>query len=204
MRKNLKQLTSDKKQLAGNFLLCKKFSTVKCQMLNNKCPRSGFTIVETMVAISILMIAVVGPMSIIGDSLSQIRTARDQVIAINLAQEGIEVVRQKRDSNMLARWNETTPTTLWSAGLAAGNYIISAPTLELISCFGCVMAVYLDVNNFYTQGSVTTATQFSRVVNISDIVSAREKSVTSTVTWKTSVGVNKTITVSESIFGINS
>ncbi len=196
MRKILKQLTGDKKQLTGNFLLCKKIPTVKCS-------RSGFTLVETMVAISILMIAVVGPMSTIGGSLAQIRIARDQMVAVNLAQEGIEVVRQKRDSNMLARWNETTPTTLWSAGLAAGSYIISAPTLAIISCSGCVIAVYLDVNNFYTQGGVATPTQFNRVVNIADI-STIEKSVTSTVTWKTSGGVNKTITVSESIFGINS
>ena len=65
----------------------------------------GFTLLETLVAISILLIAVVGPMSIIGRSLPQSAYARDHAIAVNLAQEGIEAVRQKRDSNMLDKWN---------------------------------------------------------------------------------------------------
>ena len=57
----------------------------------------GFTLMETLVAISILLIAVVAPMSTIGGALSFIYIARDQMIAVNFAQEGIEVVRQKRD-----------------------------------------------------------------------------------------------------------
>ena len=57
----------------------------------------GFTLVETLIAIAILLIAVVGPISLIGDALHKLYYAKDQMIAINLAQEGIEVVRQRRD-----------------------------------------------------------------------------------------------------------
>ena len=61
----------------------------------------GFTLIETLVAITILLVAIVGPMSAIGTSLSQMSISRDQIIAINLAQEGIEAIRQERDSKMI-------------------------------------------------------------------------------------------------------
>ena len=172
-------------------------------MIFNKDKKSsGFTLIEVLVAIAILLIAVVGPMSLVGGSLSQISTARDQVIAVNLAQEGIEVVRQKRDSNMLAKWN--VGTGAWSDGLNAGNYIVDAPTLTITS--SASQPIYQDTTGWYHQYSSTptsgTQTKFSRVVNITDI-STTEKKITSTVTWSTSDGSAKTISVSESIFGIN-
>ncbi len=179
---------------------------------------SGFTLVETMVAITILLIAVVGPMSAIGGSLRQINTARDQMIAVNLAQEGIEIVRQKRDSNMLACWNAVPiiSCATWVAELSVGEYIVdtttSPPTLfscggTVGTCAGTQPSIYQDTLGMYHQYSVSppgTKTKFNRVVNILDTVSNREKRVTATVTWTTSGGVVKTITVSESIFGINS
>ncbi len=175
----------------------------------------GFTLVETMVAISILLIAVVGPMSTIGGSLSQIRTARDQVIAVNLAQEGIEVVRQIRDSNLLQRWKEgsmdwnteyvfASATTAWNANMNNDDYIVAplgaTPSARLVA-LGADTVVYLDVHGFFTQGGGGTKTQFSRIVNISGTGS--ERLVTATVTWKTSGGDTKSVVVSEHIFGIN-
>ncbi len=174
----------------------------------------GFSLVETMVAITILLMAVVGPMSVIGGSLAQIATARNQVVAINLAQEGIEVVRQKRDSNMLARWNQNPPVTLWSAELSAGDYIVDSTTVSptlfrcvaVGSCNTTQISIYQDILGMYHQYSgVTSGTivQFTRVVNIADN-SLAEKKITSTVKWTTSGGIIKIITVSVSIFGINS
>ena len=61
----------------------------------------GFTLLETMVAIAILLVAVTGPISIIGDSLHKLYYARDQMVAVNLAQEGIESVRTTAETSML-------------------------------------------------------------------------------------------------------
>lgn len=169
-----------------------------------KYGRQGFTLLETLVAIAVLLIAVVGPMSAIGGALSQIGTARDQMIALNLAQEGIEIVRQKRDSNMIACWGDpnwgTTLTSCatWGSGLIAGNYIINVATQSLTPV-GSDTKVYLN-GGLYTQGVGSTATQYSRTVNITDASS--EKMITSTVTWSVG-GVLKKIEVKESIFGIN-
>lgn len=179
--------------------------------------KKGFTLLETLVAIAILLIAVVGPMSTIGGSLSQIGTARDQMIAINLAQEGIEAVRQKRDSNMLARWQEGTlatgynpslATTDWLAGLpdcSSRECILSVNPLQISACSSANCSsseklVLQDVNGWYYQGGSGTATKFSRTIKITG--SGDERMVTSTVTWLVG-GTTRTIEIKESIFGIN-
>jgi Tfp pilus assembly protein PilV len=51
---------------------------------------SGFTIVETLVAITILMIAIAGPLTIAQKGLTASTYARDQMIASFLAQDGLE------------------------------------------------------------------------------------------------------------------
>ena len=169
----------------------------------------GFTLMETLVAISILLIAVVGPMSTIGGSLSSIFIARDQMIAINFAQEGIEVVRQVRDSNMLDKWGGGS--AVWGDGLTIGNYI-KDPTVanSLVLCGENCTTDQKLIRQDTTTGlfyQTTTAssgenTQFSRIVKVDD-VSPFEKTITSAVTWSVG-GVIKKVEVKESIFGINS
>lgn len=61
----------------------------------------GFTLVETMVAIAILAVALVGPFIAIRTSLTASYVARDQLIASSLAQEGMEYIRSVRDNNYL-------------------------------------------------------------------------------------------------------
>ena len=62
----------------------------------------GMTLIETLVAVTILTVAIVAPMSLTMQSLSSAYYARDQVIAANLAQEAIEAVRSVRDGNTLS------------------------------------------------------------------------------------------------------
>ncbi len=60
----------------------------------------GFTIVETLVAITVLMIAIAGPLVVASKGLSSALYARDQIIASFLAQESMEVIKNKRDNNL--------------------------------------------------------------------------------------------------------
>ncbi len=62
---------------------------------------SGFTLVETLVAISILLIVIIGPMTVAQKGIQNAYFAREQVTAVFLAQEAIEAVREFRDSNGL-------------------------------------------------------------------------------------------------------
>ena len=64
--------------------------------------KNGFTLIETMVAIALLMLALIAPMSLATQSLAAAYYARNQITAFYLAQEGIEVVRSVRDGNIIA------------------------------------------------------------------------------------------------------
>ncbi len=61
----------------------------------------ALTLVESLVAISILVIAVFGPMSIVSQSIRTAYLTRDQMTAFYLAQEAIEYVRNAKDRNSL-------------------------------------------------------------------------------------------------------
>lgn len=59
---------------------------------------NGFTIVETLVAIAILMIAVAGPLVAASRSLNAALYSRDQMIGSFLAQETMEVIKSRRNN----------------------------------------------------------------------------------------------------------
>jgi prepilin-type N-terminal cleavage/methylation domain-containing protein len=68
---------------------------------NNKDTQQGFTIIETLVAISILLISTTGPLSFAQSSLRSSFLARDQVAAFYLAQEAVETIKNIRDNNKI-------------------------------------------------------------------------------------------------------
>lgn len=61
----------------------------------------GFSLLETTVAVAILITAIVGPLTLASSSLRASSVAKNNLIAANLAQEGIELVRVKRSNNIL-------------------------------------------------------------------------------------------------------
>ena len=64
--------------------------------------KGGFTLIETLVGITILLVSVVGPLFIAFQGVSLAYFAKDQIVASYLAQEGIEFVRFRiiTNSNM--------------------------------------------------------------------------------------------------------
>lgn len=71
----------------------------------------GFTILETLVAISILILALTGPLTIVAQALRSSYYARDQVTAYYLAQEAVEFLRNKRDN---AGLNSSASADTWT------------------------------------------------------------------------------------------
>ena len=82
--------------------------TNNLQLTTNK----GFTIVESLVAISILVLAITGATSAIQTGISSYIFSKDQIIAFYLAQEGFEQIRNIRDENGLKKIS-------WWTGLGA-------------------------------------------------------------------------------------
>lgn len=190
---------------------------------NTQQYKKGFTLIEALVATAILLVAVIGPMSFMGDSLSKIYVYRDQIIASNLATEGIEGVRQIRDSNLNSRWSTGTtndgynPVTAtpssWLEGITQNSSCVFGadcvlevtPSPILSSCQGACISgkIYRTPAGIFTHISTgNTMTQFSRFIQVTS-VNSNEIKVTSTVAWKTSGGTTKIVTLTENLFGIN-
>lgn len=64
---------------------------------NNK----GFTIIESLVAIFILILSITGPMAFTQSGLRASFVSRDQITAFYLAQDAIEYIKNVRDNNSL-------------------------------------------------------------------------------------------------------
>ena len=57
----------------------------------------GFTIIESLVAIAILIVAITGTMTAVQSGISSYTYSKDQIAAFFLAQEAFEQVRNMRD-----------------------------------------------------------------------------------------------------------
>lgn len=70
--------------------------------------QQGFSLVETLVAITILLVVIVGPMTISSQAARSTSFASEQVIAFFLAQEGAEMAQKARDDLLLTSFLPST------------------------------------------------------------------------------------------------
>lgn len=133
----------------------------------------GFSLLEVIIAIFILTIGITGAVNLLNYSISSVVVSKSQVIATNLAQEGMEIVRSIRDGN----WLEYAA---WDNGLGAGDYRVQYDNNALLSLSGNPV-LKIDSNGFY-QYNNGTDTIFHRKITISD-VGANEIKVISEVIW---------------------
>lgn len=156
----------------------------------------GFTLIETMVAVSLLAITIVLPYYAIQRSLIATYNARDELIASALAQEAIEYVRGVRDSNYLYELNNGSISRSWLYGVDGTN---SSPNCLTNNCqldasrntpvticptLGCTAKLYLSTTNLYNQTSSGTQTKFVRYIRLKGTGTTGEVSVTAVVTWE--------------------
>lgn len=81
--------------------------------------KSGFTLIETFVAVTILTIAIIGPLQIFSQSIADATYSKYQVTAFYLAAEGLDAVVNKKDNNVRLS-TEAAPTS-WNDGLTQAN-----------------------------------------------------------------------------------
>lgn len=171
---------------------------------NNK----GFTLVETMFAVMILSLAIVGMMTVVANSLFASRYARDEITVSYLLQEVVDYVRNDRDTSVFLQ-NDKVIDEAWTDFTAKyancsnsnGCYFdvldnISNPSLVPTACpSGVCPNLCYDENaentSFYVSedffgdcpGS-TSLTSFQRKTVVSTGSNLDELNVTVTVFWK--------------------
>lgn len=178
---------------------------------------SGVTLVEALVAISIFVTSILAMVSVLASGVSNTNYSKSKIIASYLAEEGIEYIKNMRDTFML--YDATDSQTGWNSfitKLNGGscltvngcyfdgqnvNYLShSQPMTQitLTSCGASCPAILYDATTGEYGYSSGTDYGFVRKVFVSQ-VSANEYKVSSTVSWKQGSG-NYNMTFSESIF----
>jgi prepilin-type N-terminal cleavage/methylation domain-containing protein len=172
--------------------------------------QEGFTLVETLVAISILLIVIVGPMSISSRTAKSSSFATEQIQAFYLAQEGLELAQKVRDDFLLQQFTTPPNTFRWTAFLASPVYTtcltstgcglswstsVNGP-VESVACNlstnACTMFLStIDRRSRLSHDSGSGAeTPFNRriyfqVSGVPGLDNRREVKVRSVVTWRT-------------------
>lgn len=151
--------------------------------------QKGFTLVEALVTLVVLTIALGPSLILTGNVGSTTSVVRNNLIAANLAQEGVEVVRGMRDTN----WFLGNP---FDQGLSDGTYRIQWDSDALIA-LGANPPLK-ESSGLYNY-STGTDTMFRRTISVLK-VNAGELRIISEVTWQERGGNNKTFQAESHLF----
>jgi len=166
--------------------------------------KSGFTLVEVLVAISILSIAILATFTAVSQSFKATNFSEDQIIAYHLADEALEYVRNKRDSNAIQHIAAlgSGSTFGWLTGIsgpcATACYIdVNVPINNIVACTpdaaSCPILRYNSTNGLYQYVSTDPATIYKRSVVVTIDATGTEASVVVTVSW-TAQSISKNYT----------
>jgi len=128
-------------------------------------------LLEVLVSIFVITIGIVTAVNLIGSAIGSVAISKSQIIAVNLCQEGLEVVRNIRDTN----WEEQE---IWNNGLSNGDYQVAYNSTSL-SPFSDNPLLVDDILYQYLDGD---ATPFYREITINNIDDYALE-VVSRVTW---------------------
>jgi len=142
--------------------------------------QKGVTLMETLVALGILVTGVFAGVSLMISTLTFSQSNEQTITVANLAREGLEIVRSIREND---------PDYFFSS-LADGDYVIDSYTWDdlthladsanIANCSNCL----LNLNNnryLHTSGN---ATIFKRMVSIdTDSTNSWDKKIVSRVYW---------------------
>lgn len=139
----------------------------------NKKNNSGFTIIEAMIAIGLILVGIMGTITLINRSLGFTSNVFNKLTASYLGQEGVEIIRNLRDTNWLNQQD-------WAAGLADGDYQADYST-KTLQIFADLPLLYDETTGLYGYGA-GTETIYTRKIQIKHF-GENEIRVQVTVSW---------------------
>jgi len=163
--------------------------------------QSGYSLVEVLVAITVLLIALVGPLTIAYSGLKRANFSKEQTSAIFLAQEGTEAIVKLREDAALSADDFHNAAQVWSntfnalgskCTIGSSNYcgvlINDSGAIDLSSVYtcsntNCIIKYNPDARVPYKQGTGATGTDTSYTrrlqISVSGDAYARVKSIVS-------------------------
>jgi type II secretory pathway pseudopilin PulG len=184
----------------------------------------GFSLIETLIAVSILMIAIAGPLSLVQAGLFSSIHQRNQIVATYLAQEAVEFIKNLRDTNSYTQFNP--PSKNWLAG-PDGVTLLTTTCSDSIGCYvdphGKLGGAFVQIatpsspkvlyqNNtdegvfmYYSYDNGGTATSYKRTVKLAEVSGntengqVNEVAVTVIIEWMDNL-VPRSYVVHENIY----
>lgn len=150
-----------------------------------KKQEKGQILTEAVVAMSIMIVGVIGVFGFVTKAISQGRFIADQTAAVNLAAEGVEVTKNILDANALKPFPFD-----WRLGFNSGFYRADYTSRTLTAVGSHDSAPYLsfDPNTGFYGYNAGRPTTFKRSIQIETVPDGRgeiiEVKVISRVTWK--------------------
>lgn len=184
---------------------------------------TGFTLVEVLVSISLLLVVLAGPLSYLAGSSQSAQIANEQIPATFLAQEGAELVFKVRDDELVKWFRNNFTNTPWEdtktfldpcfSNNGCGLELDEGHKLNsenVISCGGGnACRLYKDDSSdnrlryTYSNGGGFTETPYTRVIYLEEVIPGREIEITSEVTWRSgSLLQEQRVEVKTSIFNV--
>ncbi len=133
------------------------------------------TLMEVLVALSVITTGVVTGLTLTSYNLTATSISETQLIAANLAREGLEAIRQIRDANWLKG-------NVWNAGIVdpgqyrltvdfdavTNNWIALTQTEDIEDCADCRLKLDKD-SGVYSHGGTGGLTNYKRLITVQDI-----------------------------------
>ena len=173
----------------------------------------GFSLVETLVAVSILSLVIAGTLTAVQKGIQSSIYAKNQIFAFYLAQEGMEFIKNIRDENALN--SVSGGSKKWLTGLSNISsdpcYFGKTCTIDsnigiqnggVAACSGgfgtCPNLRQDPASGLLGYTSTWTITNFKREIQFQSI-SANEVSVVISISW-ISGAVNRSFQIQETLF----
>jgi len=160
--------------------------------------KNGFTLMEVMVAIFIIVVGLFAVMALIDKSIMAGSLSTNKLIAANLAQEGIEVVKSIRD---MSYDPATGGWDVWygASGVASGTYSVEHNSQNFGSSQNSLLK-FDSASGLYSYSSGNNSIfKRSIIITKAPAGNADEIKVEAIVTW-TERGANKTLTVEDRLW----
>lgn len=175
--------------------------------------KNGFTLVETLVAISILSLSILSTFTAVQNSLQSSSLSKDQVTAFYLVQEAVEYMRNVRDTNAIQAigtpgYNWLTRIVVMPDQTSSGpcdfgkrcTLDVAADNLATCTRNGssCPVLRQDTISNLYGYNSAWIQSRFTRQISLRQI-SPDEVVIQVTISWVTGK-YPKTFTVEQTLF----
>ncbi len=169
--------------------------------------KRGFSLIETLVATAIIVMAATGPLALAARSLGQANYIKDQIVATFLAQEGLEIMRNVRDVNgitAISGFQLGACSSIGTGCTVSGTKLnTDGKTYEVLPATSNPQFLkFSPVTNVYdyTTDSGTANSIYSRIIKIDPPPSGgKEYKIHSKVTWTRASGP-RSVDLTENLF----